>query len=135
MPRQKSHEGNQGGVYTELTGNEGTPQVPAEGTALTTGEEGNGPPEAAVAAEGTPPEDGENPGGIPPENNENPPDSPPKIPPRADNGKKRIKCEELKGRKITVGKGIIVRVDENGILEVDADEAERLLTIPGYENV
>jgi hypothetical protein len=66
--------------------------------------------------------------------NDNKPPESPKQPP-ASGGKNRVKCEALKGGKITVGKGKIVDVDENGIFEVEEKEAERLLTIPGYEEV
>jgi hypothetical protein len=48
-------------------------------------------------------------------------------------GKKRVKCEALKGKKIIIGKGEAVQIDENGFFEVEAEEAERLLTIPGYK--
>ena len=51
---------------------------------------------------------------------------------RAGKGKKRVKCAALKGGKITVGKGEVVQIDENGFFEVSEAEAERLLTIPGY---
>jgi hypothetical protein len=44
-----------------------------------------------------------------------------------------VKCESLKGKKVIVGKGEVVQIDENGFFEVEAEEAERLLTIPGYE--
>jgi hypothetical protein len=52
--------------------------------------------------------------------------------PPVNNGKRRIKCGALKGRMVVVGKGKIIPIDENGFLEVGAEEAERLLTIPGY---
>jgi hypothetical protein len=44
-----------------------------------------------------------------------------------------VKCAALKGKKIIVGKGEAVQIDENGFLEVEEKEAERLLSIPGYE--
>jgi hypothetical protein len=44
-----------------------------------------------------------------------------------------MKCADLKGGRITVGRGEIVPIDENGLFEVDEREAARLLTIPGYE--
>jgi hypothetical protein len=56
----------------------------------------------------------------------------PPVPPKNE-GKKRVKCEALKGEKIIVGNGEIVQIDENGFFEVEAKEAERLLTIPDYE--
>jgi hypothetical protein len=51
----------------------------------------------------------------------------------AEKGKKRIKCAMLKGKKITIVKGEVVQIDENGFFEVEEQEATRLLTIPGYE--
>ena len=51
----------------------------------------------------------------------------------ANGEKKRVKCADLKGKKLIVGNGGIVQIDENGFFEVEAKEAERLLTIPGYE--
>jgi hypothetical protein len=39
----------------------------------------------------------------------------------------------LKGAKITLPNGDIAAFDENGILEVDGNIAEYLLSIPGYE--
>lgn len=61
--------------------------------------------------------------------------TPPALPalPPATAGKKRMKCADLKGGRITVGRGEIVPIDENGLFEVDEREAARLLTIPGYE--
>ena len=56
------------------------------------------------------------------------------LPPLPSNAhKKRVKCEALKGKKIIIGKGEAVQIDANGFFEADAKEAERLLTIPGYE--
>jgi len=52
--------------------------------------------------------------------------------PDSNGNKVRIKCESLKGKSVVVGKDT-VQVDENGILEVGEDQANRLLTIPGYE--
>jgi hypothetical protein len=71
-----------------------------------------------AASAGTPPEPD---GGTPP------------APPTGSGGKKRVKCESLKGKKVIIGKGGAVRIDENGFFEVGAEEAEWLLTIPGYE--
>jgi len=45
--------------------------------------------------------------------------------------KVRVKSETIKGIKIIVGKDTI-QADDNGIIEVDAEQAEMLLTIPGY---
>ena len=60
-------------------------------------------------------------------------DNQPPAPPTESGGKKRVKCEALKGKKIIIGKGETVQIDENGFFEVDAKEAERLLSIPGYK--
>ena len=57
--------------------------------------------------------------------------SPPQNPPSGE--KKRIKNAALKGKEINIGTGDIVAVDGDGIFEVDAAQAARLLTIPGYE--
>ena len=45
--------------------------------------------------------------------------------------KKRIKHEKLKGKNLIVGNKIIA-FDADGIAELDAADADRLLTIPGY---
>jgi hypothetical protein len=60
-------------------------------------------------------------------------DNKPPVPPTESGGKKRVKCGAMKGKKVIVGKGEVVQIDENGCFEVEAEEAERLLTIPGYE--
>jgi hypothetical protein len=54
-------------------------------------------------------------------------------PPPANGEKRRVKCAALKGKKVIVGKGEVVQIDDDGFFEVQAEEAERLLTIPGYE--
>jgi len=56
----------------------------------------------------------------------------PKTPPAPSGKKKRVKCETIKGQSIIIGADTI-QVDENGVIEVDAVQAERLLTIPGWE--
>ena len=58
-----------------------------------------------------------------------------KPPPPSDtgNGKRRIKCEALKGKKVIVGKGEAIEIDEHGLFEVEEQAAQRLLSIPGYE--
>lgn len=60
--------------------------------------------------------------------------SSPAVPPSPPSGgKKRVQCDRLKGgKKITVGKDI-VQADEDGVIEVEEKEAERLLTVPGYQ--
>lgn len=66
--------------------------------------------------------------------NANPPADPPASNPPANEGKKQsVKCEALKGQSINIGNGTIAQVDENGFFEVDAAQAKRLLSIPGYE--
>jgi hypothetical protein len=57
----------------------------------------------------------------------------PPDPPPVKEGKKRLKCAALKGGKITVGTGEVIQIDKNGVFEVEAKEAARLLTIPDYE--
>jgi hypothetical protein len=100
-----------------------------------TGATGNQTDEAALTADGgdTPlGQAGPNLEGITPLGNEENPPQPP-VPPPATGGRKRVKCEALKGGKIIIGKGEVIQIDEEGFFEVDADEAERLLTIPGYK--
>jgi hypothetical protein len=63
----------------------------------------------------------------------NPTGGTPPAPATENGGKKRVKCEALKGKQVIIGKGEAVQIDENGFFEVEAEEAERLLTIPGYE--
>jgi hypothetical protein len=48
--------------------------------------------------------------------------------------KKRIKHEKLKGKNLIAGNKMIA-FDADGIAELDAADAERLLTIPGYTEV
>ena len=48
------------------------------------------------------------------------------------NGKYVIKCEALAGKKLSLPTRM-VEFDENGKCEVTGEEANRLLTIPGYE--
>jgi hypothetical protein len=59
-------------------------------------------------------------------------DNKPPAPPTGSGDKKRVKCEDLKGKKVIIGNGEAVQIDENGFFEVDEKEAARLLTIPGY---
>ena len=47
-------------------------------------------------------------------------------------GKIRIKNEKCKNGKRTLGNGEIAEFDADGIAEIEASQAERLLTIPGY---
>jgi hypothetical protein len=49
--------------------------------------------------------------------------------------KVRIKNEKCKGEKRFLGNGELVEFDANGIAEIEASQAERLLKIPGYEKV
>jgi hypothetical protein len=48
-------------------------------------------------------------------------------------GKVKVRHENMKGKKITLPHGEIVAFDENGILEINRETAEYLLSIPGYE--
>jgi hypothetical protein len=147
-----SEEKNQGQENTGTTEGSGAPisTVPTGAIpASPSGDPGKNPPAITPPRRGEEPsESGTNPpsqrdtedneshqGG---EKREDPPvDSenkdPPPPPPPVKDGKKRIKCESLKGGKITVGNGAIVQIDENGFFEVEEKEANRLLTIPGYE--
>jgi hypothetical protein len=57
------------------------------------------------------------------------PPAPPEKP-----AKRRVQHEYLKGKDLIVGNKTI-EFDADGIAEVDAADAERLLTIPGYTEV
>lgn len=48
--------------------------------------------------------------------------------------KKRIRHDGMKGGKLTVLKDIVT-FDENGIVELDPEAADFLLSIPGYQEV
>jgi hypothetical protein len=48
--------------------------------------------------------------------------------------KKRIKHPGLKGQKLIVGDKT-VEFDADGVADLETADAERLLTIPGYEEV
>jgi hypothetical protein len=48
--------------------------------------------------------------------------------------KKRVKHENLKGKNLIAGNKTIA-FDADGIAELDAADADRLLTIPGYTEV
>ncbi|MDR1219698.1 MAG: hypothetical protein LBK73_08835 [Treponema sp.] len=48
--------------------------------------------------------------------------------------KRRVRQEHLKGKNLIVGNKTIA-FDADGIAELDAADAERLLTIPGYTEV
>jgi hypothetical protein len=88
-----------------------------------------GIPVAIPPVAGTPPAGTTPPAG----SGEDKPDTVAPPAPPAKEGRKRVKCEALKGGKIIIGKGEAVRIDENGFFEVDEEEAARLLTIPGYK--
>jgi len=53
----------------------------------------------------------------------------------AQGGKIRIKNEALKGGKVFLGNGELAEFDVDGIAEIEAAQAERLLKIPGYEKL
>ena len=57
----------------------------------------------------------------------------PPLPPQVTKGKKRLKCDALKEGTITISDGQIIQIDVDGFFEVEGKEAERLITIPGYE--
>ena len=57
------------------------------------------------------------------------PPAPPEKP-----AKRRVRHEHLKGKNLIVGNRTI-EFDADGIAEMDAADAERLLTIPGYMEV
>jgi hypothetical protein len=78
----------------------------------------------------TPPAD-ETKQGAKKQGNENPPNPPASGQKPA---KKRIKHEHLQGKNLIVGNKTIA-FDADGIAELDAADAERLLTIPGYTEV
>jgi len=71
-----------------------------------------------------------------PKNDKDPPSPKPKAQKPKDDGEKvRLKCERLKGGKKVIVGNAEVQADKDGVIEVDANEAARLLTIPGYQEV
>jgi hypothetical protein len=102
----------QGGATPDNTG-------AASGDAGTAQPTDNTPP-----ADETKPDEGEQEG----ESQPNPPA------PEQKSAKKRVKHENLKGKNLIVGNKTVV-FDADGIAELDAADAERLLTIPGYTEV
>jgi hypothetical protein len=94
--------------------------------------------EAGFDSKATPPQGGaaQPSGNMPPadetkqdvENQPNPP-APERKP-----AKKRVRHEKLKGKNLIVGNKTIA-FDADGIAELDAADAERLLTIPDYTEV
>lgn len=92
-------------------------------------EQGN----AAGSADTQPPDENEHAGpaktdGTPPP----PPGPPPPNPPQE--GKRRIRHTGMKNSKVIAGADV-VEFDADGIAELDADQAEYLLGIPGYKEV
>lgn len=83
---------------------------------------------AAQPSGNTPPAD-ETKQGAENQSNGKPPTAPERKP-----EKKRVKHENLKGKNLIVGNKTI-EFDVDGIAEMDAVDAERLLTIPGYTEV
>ena len=112
MPRiaNENRLGQQAGAEAPISEDGGAPVKPAAVTPPVSGDGGSPPAPPAPLAPSTPP-----------------------APPAGTGGKRRVKCADLKGKQVIVGKGEIVQIDENGFFEVDAEEAKRLLTIPGYE--
>jgi hypothetical protein len=86
--------------------------------------------EAGFDSKATPPAD-ETKQGAEKQGNENQPN--PSAPEQKPT-KKRIKHENLKGKNLIAGNKTIA-FDADGIAELDAADAERLLTIPGYTEV
>jgi hypothetical protein len=86
---------------------------------------------AASEPPGNTPPDDETKQGEEKQGNENPPNPPA---PEQKPAKKRIKHEHLQGKNLIVGDKTIA-FDADGIAELDAADAERLLTIPGYTEV
>lgn len=54
-------------------------------------------------------------------------------PPKDTGEKVRVKCASLAGGKEVVVGAETVKADQDGVIEVAAAQADRLLTIPGYE--
>jgi hypothetical protein len=76
------------------------------------------------------------------EDPDKPPENPPPPSPAEKSGKEeagkgnvRIKNESCKNGKVFLGNGKLAEFDADGIAEIEADQAERLLKIPGYEKV
>ena len=60
--------------------------------------------------------------------------SPPSdTPPKSEGEMRRLQCDGLKGKMLTVSKGVTVQVGDDGIFEVNREAASRLLRIPGYK--
>ena len=64
-----------------------------------------------------------------------PPETNPTVADKCEKGARRIRNAALKGKKFNIGNGEIVAVDGEGVFEVEAAAAERLLSIPGFEEV
>jgi hypothetical protein len=120
---------------------EGVPADPQQGNALpatesSEGEEkrGRGRPPKAKTESAPASEGGNTDAGNKPENQlaETPVVESPPVPLNP-SGKVRIKHDGMAGNKIFLQRGDIGTFDNEGILEVEVIEAERLLTIPGYE--
>ena len=74
-------------------------------------------------------------GGDNPPSPPEPPEPNPSAADKGENGARRIRNDVLKGKKFNIGNGEIVNVDGEGVFEVEAAVAERLLAIPGFEEV
>ncbi|GHU65049.1 hypothetical protein FACS189447_03290 [Spirochaetia bacterium] len=112
-----------------ITGANGNPEGSAP--AGENGNEGGDPPPDPSTTEGAgaPPDPGAQEGSDP-QGTGNPP---PPVPEWKPGEKVRIKNLALKGEKIFLADGSIAAFDAEGVIEVDGVEAERLITIPGYE--
>jgi hypothetical protein len=51
-----------------------------------------------------------------------------------ENGKRRVRHPGGKAKKVIAG-GAVVEFDADGVAELDAEQAEYLLDIPGYEEI
>jgi hypothetical protein len=58
--------------------------------------------------------------------------SSPPVPPK--NGKRRVRHPGGKAKKVIAG-GAVVEFDAEGVAEMDAEQAEYLLSIPGYDEI
>ncbi|MCL2556916.1 MAG: hypothetical protein FWE09_00395 [Treponema sp.] len=60
-------------------------------------------------------------------------DEPAKSPTPSADGRRRVRCVSLAGDRMFLGDGTVAEVDDEGWFETGEAEAERLLSIPGFE--
>lgn len=114
---QSTADANVQGDSANATGPAPDATAPVQGNPTDT----TGPtPDAAPAAKDTAP--------VPPV----PPETP-KAPKKADAGKKRVMNPECAGLTLYGVRENKIEFDANGIAEVDADDFEHFLKVPGYE--